>query len=64
MPGGGPLNRLRLRRLGALAALASATTEAQTAAARIELEQIDAQLKDFGDSGQLVIEQTTEELQP
>jgi hypothetical protein len=47
-----------------LASLASATTEAQSAAARTELEQIDAQLQDHGESGRLVIEQTSEELQP
>jgi hypothetical protein len=64
MPGGGALGRLRHRRLAALASLASATTEAQTAAARTELEQIDAQLQDHGESGRLVIEQTSEELQP
>ena len=39
MPGGGALGRLRHRRLAALASLASATTEAQTAAARTELER-------------------------
>jgi hypothetical protein len=60
----GALNRLRHLRLAALATLAAATTEAQAAAARTQLEQIDAQLRDFGESGRLVIEQTTEEMRP
>jgi hypothetical protein len=61
----GVLNRLRHRRLGVLAALANTEmTEAQAAAARVELEQIDGQLRDFGESGQLVIDQTNEELRP
>jgi hypothetical protein len=56
------LKRLRQRRLAVLATLASTKlTPAQLAATKTELEQIDQQLRDLGESGLLTIAQTDQE---